>query len=1338
MKQKLRFILMTLLCAVFSAAWGEETVYKTLTFSSTTNEKGVSSYETSWTATINGFTWNLVNFNNNNNAWNYVKCGRKNNTSVATITTNSIIDKPVTKVVVKIDAITADKVNKTKLEVASDPSFETDLQEIEVKPSAAGDVTYTVTEPTENQYYRLTFDCASGTSNGLVTISKVEYYYNVEVLVPAPTFSPEGGKTLFTTDQDDEDKTITISCEDPDAVIYYTTDGSSPTQNSTQYDSGIVLTKTITIKAIAIKGNDVSAVATAEYKVIDGDDILQDLSILCEKDNNGNYRSDGIYYVDLNGWENREGQGAIVNYVNGNNAYLYDGTGAILLYKSSHGLKAGDVLSDVAEVSFKIFNDLPEITDIKYYQKAENSETPNPIESTFSSWENLEEDGFSGYLSMYLKITGATITQESGNYFIGENNKVQLYGRGNASSISVPDLNDTYTIVGFPTVDKGTKELVIYVQPEAEGTNVVPTINIEKESIEIAYDATSGEIAYTITHPATGKSLQATADAGWISNITVTNEKVTFTTTVNDGEADREANITLTYEGAENAKVKVTQKHYVKDFAELPFEFNDGKAAIEKTTGLTQDGLGTDYNASTAPTSKLKFDGTGDYLILKINERPGKLTFDIKGNGFSGGSFKVQTSEDGLTYTDLKTYTENDEQSEEFENLGENVRYIKWIYTNKSSGNVGLGNIKLAKYSSLTDAELSFEATEYTAIFGKEFTAPTLSNPHNLTVTYSSSNEEVATVDATTGAVTLLAAGETTITATDGIYNLGSAFYKLTVIKPLANIAALSSQTKGGDYKVNFNNVVVTYVNGSYAYMQDASGAIVMYKSEHGLTAGQVLNGTAEVTFQLSYGNPRITSLSDVTKTAGTAPEPTTVAASAWSTPIASVLSQYFKVTGATITKDGSKYYVQLGSEKVQLYGQGAANPVSVDEEYLSKTYTIVGFPTLYNTTLELQIFEQPEADGTNITPSINTESSIELAYNATSGEIAYTINNPTDGKLLQASANADWISNITVTGEKVTFTTTVNDGEADRKATITLTYEGANPFPVEVTQKHYVIDYATLPFAFNSGKADIENKAGLTQEGLGSDYSASTAPNTKLKFDGTGDYLILKINERPGKLTFDIKGNGFSGGSFKVQTSEDGLTYTDLKTYTENDEQSEEFENLGENVRYIKWIYTNKSSGNVGLGNIKLAKNPELSFEKTEYTGILGEVFTTPTLNNPHELSVSYSSSNEEVATVDAATGAVTLLAAGETTITATSEADDNYSSGSASYKLTVTAEAAGIPGDANNDGIVSVADVMLVVNYVLGNDPANFNFKNANVNNDPKITVADVMAIVKIVLGN
>ena len=84
---------------------------------------------------------------------------------------------------------------------------------------------------------------------------------------------------------------------------------------------------------------------------------------------------------------------------------------------------------------------------------------------------------------------------------------------------------------------------------------------------------------------------------------------------------------------------------------------------------------------------------------------------------------------------------------------------------------------------------------------------------------------------------------------------------------------------------------------------------------------------------------------------------------------------------------------------------------------------------------------------------------------------------------------------------------------------------------------------------------------------------------------------------------------------------------------------------------------------------------DPKLSYdEPTQYTATLGEPFTAPTLKNPHNVTVTYSSSNEKVATVDASTGTVTLVGAGETTITASSEKTNTYKAGSASYTLTVS----------------------------------------------------------------
>ena len=57
---------------------------------------------------------------------------------------------------------------------------------------------------------------------------------------------------------------------------------------------------------------------------------------------------------------------------------------------------------------------------------------------------------------------------------------------------------------------------------------------------------------------------------------------------------------------------------------------------------------------------------------------------------------------------------------------------------------------------------------------------------------------------------------------------------------------------------------------------------------------------------------------------------------------------------------------------------------------------------------------------------------------------------------------------------------------------------------------------------------------------------------------------------------------------------------------------------------------------------------------------------------------------------------------------------------------------------GDVNHDGMVSIADVMMVVDYLKGDEwLENFDYDNADVNGDQSVSVSDVMNIVGIIIG-
>lgn len=84
---------------------------------------------------------------------------------------------------------------------------------------------------------------------------------------------------------------------------------------------------------------------------------------------------------------------------------------------------------------------------------------------------------------------------------------------------------------------------------------------------------------------------------------------------------------------------------------------------------------------------------------------------------------------------------------------------------------------------------------------------------------------------------------------------------------------------------------------------------------------------------------------------------------------------------------------------------------------------------------------------------------------------------------------------------------------------------------------------------------------------------------------------------------------------------------------------------------------------------------------------------------------------------------------------ITATSEVTGN--SEEADFEITII-NFEFLLGDANNDGIVNISDIVVVINYIMNGSASPFVFEKADVNGDGIINVLDITGIVNIIYSS
>lgn len=233
MIKHLRFFMLNLLVLVSAAVMAQnQAVWKSLTFPDENKaENKCSAYTTTWTAKIGDDTWSVSNFNNNNWGWTHIRCGRKKTASTASIMNDAAFTEAVTKVVVNIsEAKQLDKVNSVNLIVAKDQAcndiVETVAGSFGEGTSFTGDLTFNVTAPAKNLFYKLVFDMNGGTANGFIHVDAVDHYTATSATSTSLTFGADVDGKTFVVRQGDSfaDKTATVTPADAKGSISYASD----------------------------------------------------------------------------------------------------------------------------------------------------------------------------------------------------------------------------------------------------------------------------------------------------------------------------------------------------------------------------------------------------------------------------------------------------------------------------------------------------------------------------------------------------------------------------------------------------------------------------------------------------------------------------------------------------------------------------------------------------------------------------------------------------------------------------------------------------------------------------------------------------------------------------------------------------------------------------------------------------------------------------------------------------------------------------------------------------------------------------------------------------------
>lgn len=552
----------------------------------------------------------------------------------------------------------------------------------------------------------------------------------VEVKAPEFTYNNEA-ITGSSVEVNANDK-ITITSEEGTTLIY-TTDGSNPSESATalQTDGNtaeVTITEACTIKAVALDG-DANESEVATLAVTISEPVQPGEGRTYQKVTSTGQLTEGKYLIVYNGDE------------------LMDKS-----YALNGGLTELDAVRNTVEVTIngnQIETDANAYFTIKAINrggsysiqsasgkyiggKAKGINVSDTYTEDYAHTISFDADGNAELVSkgVYLKFNNAS-DQSRFRYYASGQQPIQLYKEVTGEPVVTPviTVDHTQLTINDETGNDKTGALTATVEPAAEITAETSTnmwtANVAEN--KVTYNGRALHETGTVTYKSEGAT-DVTADLEY--NYTGPLYILGY---VNGG--DWSANNAVQMEGPS------TEGLYTATFTTTPNANNQSEISFTKRKGSDWD----------------KWSEIYDYRFVPVSNGPWVLA-----------------DETTNVYCDL------DFDPAHVDNQKIVMPAGKYTVTIDAKNN----KFKIEPVAK-QDLELAFEPTAANAYVGENVTEPALKGlPEGLAVTYSSSKTEVATVDANTGEVTAVAAGEAVITATfegNNEYNQATATYTLTV-----------------------------------------------------------------------------------------------------------------------------------------------------------------------------------------------------------------------------------------------------------------------------------------------------------------------------------------------------------------------------------------------------------------------------------------------------------------------------------------------------------------------------------------------------------------------------